>query len=153
MQWWAIATLVGGAGVALAAVWTDVKRREIPHWIAVALLVLWAQAAFLVPEVLNARPVAGLACGAVGLACGFALHALGWLGGGDGKLLAVLAMWIGPADLALALLGTGIIGLVLTAAALVPVAPGWRRRSIPFALAIVPPAVTILAARTISHLH
>ena len=101
MNWFGVAALFCGALLALAAVWTDLTRREIPHWIPAGLALFWLAAVLLEPRALNAAPINGLACGAGGLALGFVLHALGWLGGGDGKLLAVLALWLGPADLGL----------------------------------------------------
>ena len=149
MHWWAVATLASGAALALVAMWTDVKRREIPHWVLGALAGLWLQAAFLAPEALNASLLAGLGCGAAGLALGFILYCCGWLGGGDGKLLAVLAMWLGPADVGFALLATSALGLLLAVAALLG-AKAWRQRGIPFALAIAPPAATVFAARAIA---
>lgn len=151
MNWFGVAALSCGALLALAAVWTDLARREIPHWIPAGLALFWLAAALLEPRALNAAPISGLACGAGGLALGFALHALGWLGGGDGKLLAVLAMWLGPADWGLALLATGVLGLFLVLAAL-PQCAGeeLRRRGIPCALAIAPPAAALLAVRAVA---
>ena len=150
MPWWGVALLGGAAVLALAAVWTDVKRREIPHWLLAALASFWLCAALAAPEALGGRPLAGLACGAVALVVGFVLHALGWLGGGDGKLLAVLAMWLGPADMGLALLATSALGLLLAVPTLVHRAGDWRRRGIPYGLAISPPAATLLVARAVS---
>ena len=134
----------------LVAVWTDVKRREVPHWITVAIVVLWIVAAFAAPEALVGDPLMGLVCGAAALAVGFCLHALGWLGGGDGKLLAALAMWLGLADLGLALLATGLFGLLLALPALLWHSTLFRDRGIPYACAIAPPAATILAARAVA---
>lgn len=150
MQWWGVALLAGAAAFALAAVWTDARRREIPHWILGGLVSLWLGAALAAPEVLGAKPLAGLVCGAAALAGGFVLHALGWLGGGDGKLLAVLAMWLGPADVGLALLATSALGLLLAMIALGRRAGDWRRRGIPYGIAISPPAATLLVARAVS---
>ncbi|MCY3819777.1 MAG: prepilin peptidase [Gammaproteobacteria bacterium] len=136
--------------VSLVAVWTDVKHREVPHWIVGALVALWAVAAVVAPEALGAAPLTGLVCGATALAVGFFLHALGWLGGGDGKLLAALALWLGPADLGFALLATGLIGLVLALPALLRRPASFRDRGIPYACAIAPPAAAILAVRAVA---
>lgn len=150
MSWLGLTALLGSAVIALTAAWTDLARREIPHWIPLGLAALWLTAAWLEPQVLNAAPLTGLACGAGGLTLGFVLHALGWLGGGDGKLLAVLAMWLGPEDLGLALLATGFIGLLLAAAALALPKGALQRRGLPCALAIAPPAAALLAARALA---
>ena len=121
----------------------------MPHWVPVAIVVLWLVAAFAAPEALAGDPLMGIACGAVVLAMGFCLHALGWLGGGDGKLLAALALWLGPADLGLALLATGLFGLLLALPALLWRSTLFRERGIPYACAIAPPAAAILAARAV----
>ena len=136
--------------VSLVAVWTDVKHREVPHWIVGALVLLWVLTAVLAPEALNGDPMMGVVCGAAALFLGLCLHALGWLGGGDGKLLAALAMWLGPADLGLALLATGLFGLLLALPALLRVSTLFRDRGIPYACAIAPPAAAILAVRAVS---
>ena len=150
MNWFGVSALFCGALLALAAVWTDLTRREIPHWIPAGLALFWLAAVLLEPRALNAAPINGLACGAGGLALGFVLHALGWLGGGDGKLLAVLAMWLGPADWGLALLATAVLGLFLVLAALPQRTGDLRRRGIPCALAIAPPAAALLAVRAVA---
>ena len=50
------------------------------------------------------------------LVVGVFIFSLGWLGGGDVKLLAALALWAGPDYLVLLLLITGISGGVLAIA-------------------------------------
>ena len=81
---------------------------------------------------------------------GFAFHALGWLGGGDGKLLAALALWLGPADVGMALLGTGGLGLLVVLAAHLWPNSEWRRDGVPWAIAIAPPAAAVLALRALA---
>ena len=136
--------------VSLVAVWTDVNHREVPHWIIGTLVALWVLTAVMAPEALNGEPMMGVVCGAAALVAGFWLHALGWLGGGDGKLLAALAMWLGPADLGLALLATGFFGLLLAVPALFRLSTLFRERGIPYACAIAPPAAAILATRAVA---
>ena len=136
--------------VSLVAVWTDVRHRVVPHWVIGTLLALWVFTAVTVPEALNGEPLMGVVCGAAALVLGFLLHVLGWLGGGDGKLLAALAMWLGPADLGLALLATGLFGLLLALPALFRLSTLFRDRGIPYACAIAPPAAAILAVRAVS---
>lgn len=136
--------------VSLVAVWTDVKHREVPHWVIGTLVLLWVFAVVMAPEALDGGPLAGIACGVAMLVVAFFLHALGWLGGGDGKLLAALAMWLGPADLGLALLATGLFGLLLALPALLRHSMLFRDRGIPYACAIAPPAAAILAVRAVA---
>ena len=144
-----LAAIAAGVGFALAAVWTDITRREVPHWIIGGLLTAWLVAATLEPEAIDASPIASVACGLAVLLLGFVLHALGWLGGGDGKLLAALALWLGPADIGLALLCTGLVGGLLVLLALAR-RERWRHRELPCAVAIVPPAATLLIARAVA---
>ena len=122
----------------------------MPDWIVGGLLCLWIVTFACAPDAFGFGVWSALLCGAAALAAGFACHALGWLGGGDGKLLAVLALWLGPRDLPLALLGIALTGGVLLAAALLVRDGDFRRRGIPFACAIAPPAATLLLARALA---
>lgn len=149
MSWLGSAALAASVALVLATVWTDLQRREIPHAIVGGLVVCWVVAATLDPRALNATPLAGLACGLAALAAGFAFHALGWLGGGDGKLLAAVALWLGPADVGLTLLGIGGIGLLVVLAAHVRPNSKWRQNGVPWAIAIAPPAAAVLALRAL----
>ena len=102
MHWVGPAALSGAVALALAAAWTDWRRREVPHWTVAGLLGAWLLAVVLAPEALGFDPWAGLLCGGVGLVTGLVCHGFGWLGGGDAKLLGVLALWLGPRDLPIA---------------------------------------------------
>ena len=146
----ASAGLFGVGFVAAITVWTDWRRREIPNWILACLLGGWALAAVAVPEVLDASRWQGLLCGGVGLALGFGLHAYGALGGGDGKLAAVLAMWLGPRDVGFMLLGAAILFLGMLLLARSGAVRDFRQRGVPFAWALAPPAVGLLVARGIA---
>lgn len=150
MGWLGPTALFASVAFALAAVWTDLRRREIPHAIVGGIVACWIVAATLAPRALNAPPLAGLVCGLAALAVGFAFHALGWLGGGDGKLLAALALWLGPADVGMALLGTGGLGLLVVLAAHLWPNSEWRRDGVPWAIAIAPPAAAVLALRALA---
>lgn len=146
-----LATAVLWSVVALAAMtaWTDWRRREIPHWTTAGLLAVWAVAAAWVRPALGGPVVAGLVCGSVGLALGVALYAFGWLGGGDGKLLAVLALWLGPYDVGFALLAAAALLFLLLIVARTG-RGAMRCRGIPVACALAPPAVALLAARAMA---
>ncbi len=127
--------------------WEDWRWRQVPHWTVAGLLALWLLFAVTAPERLGFPPWAGLACGAGALVFGFLCFRLGWWGAGDAKLLAVLALWIGPHDLPAALLGTAAVGLLLIAVALAVPAGDFRQRGLPFAVALGVPAATVLATR------
>ena len=149
MNWVGVAALAVSVALAVASIWTDVDRREVPHWIVAGIVVCWLFAAVFDRKALGGALLTSIVCGAVMLVIGFVLHALGWLGGGDGKLLAALALWLGPIDAGWALLATGAIGSLLTLLALVR-CQEWRQRGIPFAIAIAPPASALLAMRAVA---
>lgn len=140
----------GGVACTLAAMWGDWRWRQVPHWTVAGLLALWLLLAVTAPERLGFPPWAGAACGVGALALGFLCFRLGLWGAGDAKLLAVLALWIGPHDLPAALLGTAAVGLLLLAVALAVPAGDFRKRGLPFAVALTAPAVAVLAARVAS---
>lgn len=136
----------------------DVTSMTIPNWLCGAL-----SAAFVPAALLTGLPwqEAGLhlGVGAGMLALGAGLFALGWLGGGDAKLLAACGLWLGwPGALSLVLwtaVGGGVVALSFLAArkaaTFAPALPGpaWLTRllqpggDVPYGLAI---AVGALAA-------
>lgn len=142
----------------LTAAFRDALSFTIPNWIPLALLAVF--------------PVAGLAAGvplptlglhlAVGLGAlliGMGMFAVRWMGGGDAKLIAAVALWLGwsaiPAFvLATAMAGGGLAIVLLTLRSapmrpMVALGPGWVNRlaeegqGIPYGLAI---AIGALAA-------
>ncbi|HCY54560.1 MAG TPA: pilus assembly protein CpaA [Oceanicaulis sp.] len=103
----------------LLAALEDVRRFTISNWIPGALIALW----------LVYAPLSGLGWQATGLslltglgvlALMMALWMPGWLGGGDAKLIAALALWFGwPSVLTfllLAMICGGALAAVLLAA-------------------------------------
>ena len=123
----------------------DVRWREIPDAVPLALLVLYA-----VPALGGAAAGvwwgALLVAGAV-FAGGAGLFALGALGGGDVKLLAATALWAGPLGTPVFLAVTAVAGGVLAAGFVLAGATrptrghpthGHRsaRRTLPYAVAI-----------------
>ena len=86
--WLEISTVIlaGYVGLfALAAVY-DVYSFRIPNWISVALSVLFLAAAVLAWG--ETAWVSHIAAGLAVLVVGIVFFALGWLGGGDVKLIA-----------------------------------------------------------------
>jgi prepilin peptidase CpaA len=143
--------------VIVAAV-RDATSFTIPNWISLALVAAFPLAALAagLPPLEIARH-AGV--GAIALAAGMALFALRWAGGGDAKLLAASALWLGWPDVAqflavMALSGgtLAVVLLTLRSAALRPfvmLGPEWVTRlakpgeSIPYGLAIAVGALTV----------
>ena len=139
-------------GLFAASVVCDLRSRRIPNVIPLALLGLFAAYA----AAGAAGPPAGvwvnLVIGVVLLAAGFALYLGGRFGAGDGKLIALAGLWIGPADLSVFLLGLGACALALSLFALLPFERTRRLRSdLPFAVAIAPPAMAVMIPRALSY--
>ncbi len=88
----------------------DLRHRRIPNWLAALAAVLGVAAVAsggLVALGLHA------AVSLLVLLAGMAIWSRGWLGGGDVKLLAALALWAGPGHVAALLVATTLAGGVL----------------------------------------
>jgi prepilin peptidase CpaA len=148
-----------------AALW-DLASFTIPNALSVALSALFLVFAFAVPLGLVALGW-HLAAGLAGLGLGFTLFALGWIGGGDAKLFAAVALWLGFTDLlpyaAAASLFGGVLTLSLLLLRKVPLPAGlsgqvWlvrlhdARSGIPYGVALAAGAFAILPATQIFRL-
>jgi len=137
MRAFQIALLTVFPALAIVAALKDVTSYTIPNWISLALL-----AAFVPAAVVSGAPLAVLGlCLATGfgaLLLGMGMFAAGWIGGGDAKLFAASALWIGWPGAVPFMLATGLAGGALTMAILAlrsgwlePVlagSPAWLRR-------------------------
>ena len=110
MAYWIIG-FVFLAGMLAAAVW-DLFTMTIPNRICLALVAEFFGAAALVQMPL---PVLAqhVVCGMAILTIGFVLFQTGSLGGGDAKLLAAAALWLGSSHLLQFLAYVGLAGGVL----------------------------------------
>jgi prepilin peptidase CpaA len=123
MQALQIPLLLVFPALAVVGALKDLTSYTIPNWISLALI-----AAFVPAALVSGAPLAQiglcLAVGFGGLVLGMAMFAAGWIGGGDGKLFAACALWLGwPAFLPF-MLYTGLAGGVLTLAILT-LRSGW----------------------------
>ena len=95
----------------------DLLTMTIPNRISLALI-----AAFLICAVLAGlsleQIMMHLACGGLILAIGIGMFAAKLLGGGDAKLMAASAIWVGPDNLMIYFLVISILGGVLALALL-----------------------------------
>jgi prepilin peptidase CpaA len=113
-----IQSLQAAAGVSFAilVIWAalrDLTSYTIPNWISLALLAAFPVAALSTGLSL---PTVGvhLGVGLVALLLGMGMFAAGWVGGGDAKLLAAAALWMGWPS-AIAFVGlTGLAGGAFT---------------------------------------
>jgi prepilin peptidase CpaA len=162
-----VKTIVLGlfAALVIGAAVRDLASFTIPNWISIALAAAFAPAALLVGVPLPEIGV-GLAVGAGMLVVGAGMFALGWIGGGDAKLMAAAALWVGLRGLApfaiYTALAGGLLALALVAlrsAWLRPLAaagPGWTQRlatpgeAAPYGVAIAVGALAAFAAHPLA---
>ena len=100
----------------LAAAGKDLTSYTIPNWISLALIVAWAPAAGAASAagVPTGELLASLAVGGAALVIGMGMFAMRWIGGGDAKLMAATALWLGAPGLAPFLMWTTLTGGALT---------------------------------------
>jgi prepilin peptidase CpaA len=129
----ALALLLLSAGI------EDIRRREIANWknatIALAAPVWW-YANGLAPWPDMAIQVA---LSAIVLVAFYGAFALGWMGGGDVKLIAALALWLPTGAFVSMLMVMSIAGGVVTLAMLIERAlrKDRERIEVPYGVAIV----------------
>jgi prepilin peptidase CpaA len=99
---------LGFAALLFAASCFDVLKLRIPNMIPVGLIALFALQ-FLVGGTFQA-PLEHLLAMGLALLILLPLFALNMLGGGDVKLLAAVALWLGMSKLAALLILVGIVG-------------------------------------------
>ena len=133
---------------------SDLKSYRIPNWISLGLVAsfpLAAAAGLAAGAPLTAVGI-DLAVGVGALALAAAMFALGWIGGGDAKLFAATALWIGwpaaPTYAAFTGLAGGALAVLLLSLRSAPVrplvlaGPAWVARlaepgeSVPYGVAI-----------------
>ena len=127
-----IALLVVFPALMIGAAFSDLFTMTIPNRLAIALA-----AAFFIFAVALGMPAASIGAhvvaGLVVLAVTFALFAFGWIGGGDAKLAAATALWMGWENLADYLLISTVAGGGLTLLILYlrkwPLPASWLRQS------------------------
>lgn len=116
LSWILLASL---AALLLAAAVCDIRKREIPHWTVIAIAMLAIP--FWLSEGLAFWPEMALQIGVATIVFALfaAMFAFGWMGGGDVKLLAALALWLPWQALILLLFIMSLAGGALTLGMLV----------------------------------
>jgi prepilin peptidase CpaA len=152
----------------IGAALRDATSYTIPNWLSLALVAAFPVAALAMGLPL---PTIGVnaAVGAVALIAGMAMFARGWIGGGDAKLFAAAALWIGFEPSLTYLAVTGVAGGALAVGLLglrsgyvqpfVPTGPAWFARlaqpgeNVPYGVAIAIGAlVAFPASALVTHL-
>ena len=96
------------AALVIAAL-NDLYEFKIPNWISVLMVAGFVAGGFVMNAPLQ-NLIEGIALGAAALVVGFILFARSIIGGGDAKLLAATAMWVGIAGLSSFLVATALSG-------------------------------------------
>ena len=152
--------------LAIVGALKDLTSYTIPNWVSLALICAFVPAALVVGAPL-AQVGTCLAVGVGGLVLGMGMFAAGWIGGGDGKLFAACALWLGwPAALPF-MLYTGLAGGALTFAILalrsgwlapaLAGAPAWVRKlgteggDLPYGVAIAVGALAAFPQSALAH--
>lgn len=137
--------------IVVAAAVSDAASFTIPNWMSAALVLLFPLAAYASGLSLETVGLC-LLVGFGGLVVGMGMFAVGWIGGGDAKLFAASALWLGLPALAPFVMTTAIAGGVLAVALMTlrsnrispmfAVGPAWLNRlatpgeSVPYGIAI-----------------
>ena len=114
---WTLLALL--AALLVAAAVFDLKGRTIPHTVVILMALLapvfwYAQGLSLWPDI-----VWQLAISLIIFACFAGAFAMGWMGGGDVKLLAAIALWLPARAVLMMLIIMSFAGGLLTLAMIV----------------------------------
>ena len=138
LSWTLLAML---AALLIAAAIVDIRKREIPQRIVIAVALLAIP--FWYASSLSVWPDAAIQVGVASLVfAAFAiLFMLGWIGGGDVKLLGALALWLPWQAVVMMLVIMSFAGLAVTLATVI-----WSRMRRPGATPEIPYGVAIAFA-------
>tara|TARA_R110002124_G_scaffold252752_1_gene418165 strand:- start:350 stop:850 length:501 start_codon:yes stop_codon:yes gene_type:complete len=106
--------LIAAAITVAYAAQSDLRHYRIPNECSLLLLALYPLHIWSSPASVDV--IAALMVGGIIFVAGFALYALGRFGGGDVKLMSVLALWAGPAFIGDFLIIMSLTGGVLAIA-------------------------------------
>ena len=136
---------------------SDLLTMRIPNWLSLALIGAFAAVAAAGGLPWEALPLHAAAAVLVLAGC-FALFACGWMGGGDAKLAAATALWLGFPSLLNYLIVAALAGGALTLVILVlrawplprfALAWGWlfrlhdRKSGVPYGVALALAALIV----------
>lgn len=152
------ASVAGFVGLVLTGAWTDARTLRIPNWISLFLLLLFLSASLGAGMALGSIAL-HLGVGVAALVAGIVLFALRIFGGGDAKLFAAIALWMGwplvvKFAIAVVLIGGGVALLAVGLRKGLGLWPDWLVKSaaglfeegkaIPYGIAIAAGAMAVL---------
>jgi prepilin peptidase CpaA len=157
--------IAGFALLMFVASMKDVTSFTIPNWISLALGGIFLCVGWWALPLSEFALHLGVGLGA--LVLGVLLFAFRWVGGGDAKLFAAGALWMGFENLSEFLIWTGLFGgaltLILMLVRAVPMLPvhvlslPWvgelldREKDVPYGVAIAAGAIYVLPTSSIFH--
>jgi prepilin peptidase CpaA len=142
---------------------SDLLTMRISNALVLAIVIAFVVVAIIIQLPLD-QALSHLGVAVVVLVVGFSFFAFGWIGGGDAKLAAAAALWIGLGQLLPFLIYAALLGGVLTLAMLVmrrwPLPPrlmsvGWIGRlhdsksGIPYGIALAVSAILVYSRTTV----
>lgn len=127
---WLLLVLLPSALVLAAGY--DVATYTIPNWLSLTIALVFPAMALIAGMPLTSFAF-HIAIGVATLAFGIVLFAMRLFGGGDAKLLAATALWMGPQSIVGFLVGTAMIGGALATGILL-----FRRIPLPAELVALP---------------
>ncbi len=142
---------------------SDLLTMRISNALVVAIVIAFVVVAIIIQLPLD-QALSHLGVAFVVLVVGFSFFAFGWIGGGDAKLAAAAALWIGLSQLLPFLIYAALLGGALTLAMLVvrrwPLPPrlasvGWIGRlhdsksGIPYGIALAASAILVYSRTTV----
>lgn len=146
-------------GFLLLAARSDAADLRIPNRLVLVMALAAPPVGWLLG--LDFPVLSAVITGAATLAVTWAMFEMGWLGGGDAKLAAATALWIGPAGMTVFVIATALFGAILAVALLClsrwelgrgAFGARWQARlaaeaiSVPYALAMAPGGAVAMAA-------
>jgi len=107
IAWWPTVLVLA------VSTFTDLRSRRIPNWLVLPFLVIGLMVSFVPKSWHGVGIVQSLEGMGLGLLLVGVLAFMGGMGMGDVKLCAAIGAWIGPKQLFVALVLTGIVGGIM----------------------------------------
>jgi prepilin peptidase CpaA len=150
----------------IVAALRDLTSFTIPNWVSLAAAASFVPAAFVAHPAMGALALS-VGVGLTALVLGIVMFSFGWIGGGDAKLFAACALWLGWPAVAPFMIYTSLAGGLLAIGLLwarnmaprqlVLGGPSWAQRlmrpngDVPYGLAIAAGALMAFPGSALLH--